>query len=412
MNLAENVNEGLKAIRSNLLRTTLTALIIAIGIMALVGILTAIDGIQASVDSNLAELGANSFDIKKKGQGSRRRRAGMAEKYYPDLTYKEAIRYKELFDGASQITIYTNVSFNAEVKHGSKTTNPNSNVVGIDENYLLSKGYNLAKGRNFASTELRYGVPVALIGQEIAEKLFATIEPLNQSVQVLGTKYLIIGIIESSGGVMGGNGSDRAVFIPVENANQLGADKELTYNITTITNGAAELEQAMGEATGVMRLVRHDQPGLPDSFEISRSETLASAMEDITGSLRVAGFGIGFITLLGAAIGLMNIMLVSVTERTQEIGVRKALGATPSRIRQQFLIEAIVICLLGGFGGVIFGIAIGNAVSMLTGSSSFIIPWVWIGLGLTVCVVVGIISGYYPAHKASKLDPIEALRFE
>lgn len=411
MNITENIKEGLRAIRSNTLRTVLTALIIAIGITALVGILTAIDGIQASVDSNLADLGANSFEINKKGQGGRRRQGGRSEKVYPDITYKEALAYKNLFQKASQISVSTDVSFNAEVKHGSISTNPNSQVTGIDENYLQSKGFDLSKGRGFSTTELKYGVPVAIIGQELAEKLFPKISPLNNFVQVLGARYMVVGVIESSGGGLGGNGSNRTVLVPLENANQLGAGKTLTYKITTISKGG-NIDNVMGEATGVMRLVRHDKTGQPNSFEISKSESLASAMESITGSLRGAGFGIGFITLLGAAIGLMNIMLVSVTERTKEIGVRKALGATPSRIRQQFLVEAVVICLLGGIGGIILGILIGNAVSSLTGASGFIVPWLWIMVGLVVCVGVGILSGYYPAYKASKMDPIESLRFE
>ncbi|SFB73244.1 putative ABC transport system permease protein [Flexibacter flexilis DSM 6793] len=412
MNITENIKEGLRAIRSNTLRTILTALIIAIGITALVGILTAIDGIQASVDSNLADLGANSFEINKKGQGGgRRRQGGKAEKVYPEITYKEALAYKDLFQKASQISVSTDVSFNAEVKHGSISTNPNSQVTGIDENYLQSKGFNLSKGRGFSTTELKYGVPVAIIGQELGDKLFPKISPINNFVQVLGARYMVVGIIESSGGGLGGNGSNRSVLIPLENANQLGAGQTLTYNITTISKGG-DIDNVMGEATGVMRLVRHDKTGQPNSFEISKSESLASAMDSITGSLRGAGFGIGFITLLGAAIGLMNIMLVSVTERTKEIGVRKALGATPARIRQQFLVEAVVICLLGGLGGIVLGILIGNAVSSLTGASGFIVPWLWIMVGLVVCVAVGILSGYYPAYKASKMDPIESLRFE
>lgn len=411
MNITENINEGLRAIRSNTLRTVLTALIIAIGITALVGILTAIDGIQASVDSNLADLGANSFEINKKGQGGRRRQGGRSEKIYPDITYKEALAYKDLFQKASQISVSTDVSFNAEVKHGSISTNPNSQVTGIDENYLQSKGFNISKGRGFSTTELKYGVPVAIIGQELADKLFPKVSPINNFVQVLGARYMVVGIIESSGGGLGGNGSNRTVLVPLENANQLAAGQTLTYKITTISKGG-DIDNVMGEATGVMRLVRHDKTGQPNSFEISKSESLASAMESITGSLRGAGFGIGFITLLGAAIGLMNIMLVSVTERTKEIGVRKALGATPARIRQQFLVEAVVICLLGGLGGIILGILIGNAVSSLTGASGFIVPWLWIMVGLVVCVAVGILSGYYPAYKASKMDPIESLRFE
>jgi len=160
--------------------------------------------------------------------------------------------------------------------------------------------------------------------------------------------------------------------------------------------------------------VRHDPLGQPDSFEIERADELARETDNITGYLRIGGFGIGFITLLGASIALLNIMLVSVTERTREIGIRKSLGATPKRIREQFLIEAIVICLLGGIGGVILGLTVGNLISLLMsqGKGSFVVPWLWMGLGLVVCVSVGLFAGLYPAVRASRLDPIDALRYE
>jgi putative ABC transport system permease protein len=173
-----------------------------------------------------------------------------------------------------------------------------------------------------------------------------------------------------------------------------------------------QLDFAMGEATGLMRKIRQDRVEEGNSFEIEKSESLAQEMESITSGLRWGGFGVGFITLLGASIALMNIMLVSVTERTREVGVRKALGATPLRIRQQFVIEAIVVCLLGGIGGVILGILIGNVISKAMGINAFIVPWLWMMVGMMICVFVGLMSGYYPAHKASKLDPIESLRFE
>ena len=188
--------------------------------------------------------------------------------------------------------------------------------------------------------------------------------------------------------------------------------KELSYEITSVVKDPLLLSSTMDEARGTMRVVRHDMFDREDSFEITQSESLASSIEEVTGSLQIAGFGIGLITLLGASIGLMNIMLVSVTERTHEIGVRKALGATPAIIRMQFLTEAIAICILGGTLGIILGISAGNAVSVYLGDGSFVIPWNWIGLGLLLCVIVGIFSGIYPAIKASKLDPVEALRFE
>jgi putative ABC transport system permease protein len=221
----------------------------------------------------------------------------------------------------------------------------------------------------------------------------------------------VIGVLKEKGELSEDN-YDNMVQIPILVANQLASGRGLDYYLTVGINDVTQIDPAMGEATGLMRSIRHDQVGHQNSFEIEKSETLAENLESITSGLRIGGFGVGFITLLGASIALMNIMLVSVTERTQEVGVRKALGATPLRIRQQFVIEAIVVCLLGGVAGIILGIAIGNLISHLMQIDAFIIPWLWMLVGLIVCVFVGLISGYYPAWKASKLDPIESLRFE
>ncbi len=411
MIFTENIAEALRAIKGNRLRTVLTGMIIAIGIMALVGILTAVDSIQASIDSSLSELGAKSFDIKQKG--SRGRRRGVEEKVYPPISYAEAKRFKELYPFSARISISSWITGSAEAKYGSRKTNPNTGVVGGDENYLLANGLNLSAGRNFSTIELDYGVNVAIIGYELAETLFRNEDPIQKEVSLLGRKFKVIGVLEKAGGgLLGGNSSDRRALIPLQNVLQLMRTATPSFEIVTITNLPSELDYAMSEATGIMRIVRRDALGQPDSFELSRSESLATAMNDISGVLRLAGFGIGFITLMGASIGLMNIMMVTVTERTREIGVRKALGATPGLIRQQFLVEAIVICQLGGIVGVIFGIGIGNVVSLLIESGKFIIPWIWIITAFVVCGLVGILSGYYPAYKASKLDPIESLRYE
>jgi len=201
-------------------------------------------------------------------------------------------------------------------------------------------------------------------------------------------------------------------IIPILVANQMAEGQPLGYRLNVGISDMDQLDYAMGEATGLMRKIRQDRVEEGNSFEIEKSESLAQELESITSGLRWGGFGVGFITLLGASIALMNIMLVSVTERTREVGVRKALGATPLRIRQQFVIEAIVVCLLGGIGGVILGILIGNLISKAIGINAFVVPWLWMMVGMLICVFVGLMSGYYPAHKASKLDPIESLRFE
>ncbi|NDK54480.1 ABC transporter permease [Pontibacter fetidus] len=414
MNFIENIREGLRAIQSNLLRTILTGLIISIGIMSLVGILTAVDGIKHSLDQTFSSLGANAFDIERKGMNNRGNQGGRAQKVYPEITYEQATQYKELLSDKATVSLSAYVSGATVVKSETDKTNPNINVIAGDENYLQSQSLNLAQGRGFSNYELEFGANVAIIGSEIKKNLFPKTNPIGEGITFLGRRFKVVGMLEEKGSSMGGNAGDRTVIVPLETGRQIPrtGNAILNYDIKTSIPRPDELDYVMGEATGIMRSVRQDALGKEESFEIRRSDSLLESLNEISGYLKIGGFVIGFITLLGASVGLMNIMMVSVNERTREIGVRKALGATAYQIRQQFLIESIVICLLGGFVGVMLGILMGNGIAALIGDGGFIVPWLWVIVGLTICVVVGVISGSYPAYKASKLDPIEALRYE
>ncbi|MFT6970034.1 MAG: putative ABC transport system permease protein [Roseivirga sp.] len=411
MNFAENIREGIRSIKSNVLRTVLTGLIIAIGITSLVGMLTAVDGIKSEIDSSLSGLGANSFDIDSRSS-SRRNNNGKKEKSYEPISFQEAVRFKEDYNFPSTVTVSTRASGSAEIKFGDKTTNPNTSITGGDENYLTIKGVQLERGRNFSGLEIEFGNYVCILGTEIVNNLFdENVDPINKTVKFYGNNYRVIGLLEQKGGFGGDSGEDRNVIIPLLNAKRLDRRGSMRYDITTMIQDPEQIEFAMGEATGYMRKIRNDKIGADNSFEVERSDSVSDALDEITFGLRIGGIIVGAVTLLGAAIGLMNIMMVSVTERTKEIGIRKALGATPTRIRQQFLIEAIVICQIGGVVGAILGIAVGNGIAKFLGGA-FIIPWVWIIVSLVICVVVGLTSGFIPANKASKLNPIDALRFE
>jgi putative ABC transport system permease protein len=412
MNLLENIKEGLRAIQSNLLRTILTALIVSIGIMSLVGILTAVESIKYSINETFSSFGANSFDIVSKGYSNSFRRGGRADKIYPPISYLQARKYKESVDENMRVSLSAHISGAVVVKNGTLKTNPNSTVVAGDENYLLNENFNLASGRSFSTVELENGSNVVIIGHELAQNLFKKQSPVYQNISFMGRRFKVVGVLEKSGSDMGGGGADRLLLIPLVTGNNFPRSRALTYDIKTTILNNDNFEYVMAEATGIMRKVRQDPLGQKESFELNRSDSMLKSLNDISGYLKIGGSLVGFITLLGASIGLMNIMMVSVTERTREIGVRKALGATKKQIRQQFLIEAIVVCLLGGILGIILGVVMGNGIAKLIGDGSFFVPWFWVLVGLLVCVAVGLFSGLYPAFKASKLDPIESLRYE
>lgn len=410
MNYSENVKVALQSVKGNKLRTFLTAIIIAIGITALVGILTSIEAIEGSLNNTFSSMGANSFTIRNRGIGIRIGGGGQRPKRFKSINYRQATEFKSSFTFPAMISVNVFASFGGTVKYGNEKTNPNISILGADENYMASAGYKLASGRNFSQSELEYGTSVVLIGDEIKTRLFPNADPVNKTIHIGNNKFRIIGVLKAKGSSIG-FGGDKVCIIPLLRAKQVMTITNPSYTISVTGDDPAQMEAAIGEATSLFRNVRNLKVSDENNFEITKSDAIAQTFIDNLRYVRWGGIVIGTITLIGAAIALMNIMIVSVTERTREIGIRKAIGATPIVIRRQFLIEAIVICLMGGITGVFLGILIGNLLSMVMGGS-FIMPWAWTILGLTLCIGVGLISGLYPAIKASKLDPVESLRYE
>lgn len=411
MKFFEVVSLAFKAVRSNLLRSVLTSLIIATGITALVGILTAIDSLSNTMNSSFSTMGANTFNIIRKGTGVSGGGRGRRKQKGPVITYDQALEFKDQFHFPGLVSLSVRGTTEGQIKFRKESTDPNITIFGADENYLDAAGFEVAKGRNFNEADNRNNRNLAIVGVEIAKTLFINPDLAVDSIIIADNiRYKVVGVLKEKGSSNTFSG-DKQVFIPLNTAKRYYATSNQNYNISVVVKNGIEIDQAIDESTGLFRIIRRLRASEDEDFEINKSDGLAKILEDNTKTIRISTMFIGVITLFGAAIGLMNIMLVSVTERTREIGICKAIGATSNSILIQFLLEAIAICQIGGILGIILGILVGNVVSFVM-KGSFIIPWAWIFLGLFLCLLVGLVSGLYPALKAAKLDPIESLRYE
>ncbi len=405
----ENILIALRAIRSNFLRAALTIVIITIGIMALVAMNTLVEGFKESMNTQFASLGTGTIIISSKTQGNRRH--GIQRKAQPPITYEQVLRFKKNFNEDALVSVSSIGSFMATVKGNGLKTNPNVKIIGCDENYLELSSYQLDKGRNFSSNEVVSGQNSAILGADVIKVLFKNGEnPLGKYVYLGAGKFYVIGVLKSKGNTFG-MASDNQVLITLGALNKYYLGPNSRYTISVRPYDLTQVDDIKSSIRGMMRIIRKDDFQDEDSFTITTSDQMTGDLNTFLGGFSVAATLIGLITLLGAGIGLLNIMLVSVTERTKEIGVRKAIGASAKRIRNQFLIEAIVIGQIGGIVGTILGVITGNIIAMLL-NFSFQIPWFWIFIGVSLTFITSVLSGYFPAKKASKLDPIEALRYE
>jgi putative ABC transport system permease protein len=426
MTIQDSFSLAWRTIKSNKLRTSITVAIIAFGIMALIGIITAISAMNQSLKENFSFMGANAFSVRYKEMNTRmgggnndeeftKIKKGQKEKKSnldKPIKIEEATYFKENFGfGRAQVSISRRGSGNNEVNYKEKKTNPQVTLWGADENYIDVSGFQLAAGRNLNAVDLNTGRNVCIIGSNVAAKLFPN-KPENSIDKVIlvqGKPYRVIGLLKEKGSSAMMR-MDDIVVTSVKNIRQY-SNLSPSYNIGVMVNNVTELEPAIGESTEQMRKARRLIPSEQDNFVIDKSDKFAEMFIGFLAGISGAAGAIGMINLIGAAIGLMNIMLVAVNERTREVGLIKAIGGKRKDIRLQFLFESVLISLLGAVFGILLGVLVGNIFSIVL-NTGFVIPWMWVIIGIVICSFVGLAAGIYPAMKASALNPIDALRYE
>lgn len=414
-----------RTVRGNKLRTGITVSIIAFGIMALVGISTGIEAIKQKFTESFSSMGANGFtiryreprfgfnsgnELKKEKKGQRKEKKSNLNKPISKL---QAETFKENFKFPAKVCLNMFGMRDAVVSVGSKRSNPTTRIQGSDENFIDQNGFTLAYGRNLTQLDVQTGRNVCVIGKDVATKFFGeNLEaPIDRIININNIPFRVVGTLNPKGSTLGMSW-DNMILTSYNTVRRFfNSNPNASFNIQVKVNDVKTIEGAMSEATAVFRPIRKLTTVEDENFAIDKSDSFVEMLMRNLSLISVSAVLIGIITLLGAAIGLMNIMLVAVTERTKEIGLIKAIGGKASAVRNQFLIEAILISLMGALFGITLGIIVGNIVGLLL-STSFIIPWGWVIGGVVICTITGLLAGSYPAAKASKLNPIEALRYE
>jgi putative ABC transport system permease protein len=424
MNFLDNVSLSFRTIRSNKLRTGITVAIIALGIAALVGIRTAIEAMTQKFTESFSAMGANGFSLRYRqmwrmqhDQGAKKEKKGQKKEKQSNqnkpITKQQAEDFKQAFKFPSQVGLSIFGGSNATVVFENKKTNPTVRVSGGDDNFVDLNGYKISTGRNLNDLDVESGRNVCLLGKDVATTLFGenAERPVEKIVRVNNIPFRVVGVLAEKGSTLGFSW-DNAIITSYNNVRRFfNSGSNTSFSIGIKVQDVKLLDAGIGEAEGTFRSVRKLTTTEGNNFLIDKSDSFVDMLLKNLQWLTVSAIVIGFITLMGAAIGLMNIMLVAVTERTKEVGLIKAIGGKQRNVRNQFLYESIIISLLGAGFGICVGVLLGNLVSMLM-STGFVVPWAWVLLGIVICSIVGLLAGIYPAFKASRLNPIEALRYE
>jgi putative ABC transport system permease protein len=413
MSINEILRMALGSLGVNKLRSFLTMSGITIGVFSVIGVMTAVTALRNSIETGLSFLGTNMFQFAKYpvtggGDGASRRRYQLRR----DITLAQAMRYQQLMAGTTEVVClktFDQTGRGQAVYNGRKTT-PGLTFGGTNEHFLTANQFTIDQGRNFTADDIELARPVIIIGQGILKKLFLAESPLGKLIKIRDCTYTVIGTFAEKGSQFG-NSQDDIGMVPITRyLNDFGSER-VSINVATQAANQAVYNETIEKAITAMRIVRNLRPEDENDFELYSNDSLIAAFAKVADVIAAGSFVISGIALLAAGVGIMNIMLVSVTERTKEIGIRKSIGARKKNILTQFLIEAVAISLAGGLMGILLGVAGGNGVALLL-KASMVFPWNWALIGVLVCSGIGVGFGFYPAWKASSLDPIEALRYE
>ncbi len=408
MNLNQVLFISLESLKTNRLRTFLTILGVVVGIFSIIVIMTIITMLQTTIEDGLQFLSKNTFEIQKypaimsHGQWHFYRNR-------KDITLEDFYRLQGMMKNVERMGAYLG-SGGKVAKFGSEETNPDTHLIGVTQGVYKTLNLEIEFGREFLENEIKFSSRVCVLGYAVAEKIFRNIDPLGREIRVDGKPYRVIGVLKKKPEIFGQT-QDNYVVIPITTFRALYGKKHANVSITVMSSSEEKYLAAIEAATGYMRTIRKVKPGKENDFEIFSNESVMDQINDMTAGIKIGAMVVSIIALIAAGVGIMNIMLVSVTERTREIGIRKAVGAKKNIILFQFLIEAVVLSLIGGLIGIILGVGIGNYAGSFLNAVT-VIPYDWVFIGLSICVLVGVIFGTYPAYKAANLDPIEALRYE